>query len=68
LDLGALRPLAAWPETEIRGTGYVRESLAAALSAFAGSDSFEHAVLRAANLGNDADTTAAITGQLPGAY
>lgn len=68
LDLAALRPLAARPESEIRGSGYVRESLEAALWAFAGSDSFEHAVLRAANLGDDADTTAAITGQLAGAY
>jgi ADP-ribosyl-[dinitrogen reductase] hydrolase len=32
------------------------------------SDSFEAAVLEAANLGDDADTTAAITGQLAGAF
>lgn len=35
---------------------------------FSRSDSFEGAVLAAANLGDDADTVAAITGQLAGAY
>src|SRR2546427_8492979 len=34
---------------------------------FRSHDSFEGAVLQAANLGDDADTTAAITGQLAGA-
>lgn len=55
-------------EDEIRGSGYVVESLEAALWAFAGADSFEEAVLRAVNLGDDADTTAAIAGQIAGAY
>lgn len=32
------------------------------------SDSFEEAILLAANIGNDADTTAAICGQIAGAY
>ncbi len=52
----------------IRGTGYVVESLEAALWAFARSDSFAEGCLLAANLGNDADTTAAVYGQLAGAY
>jgi len=51
----------------IRGTGYVVDALEAALWAVAGADDFAAAVLRAANLGDDADTTAAITGQLAGA-
>ncbi|MCA1805823.1 MAG: ADP-ribosylglycohydrolase family protein [Xanthomonadaceae bacterium] len=51
----------------IRGTGYVVESLEAALWAFHRSDSFEAGALLAANLGDDADTTAAIYGQLAGA-
>ncbi len=55
-------------ESEIRGTGYVVESLEAALWCFAGTDSFEAAILRAANLGDDADTTAAICGQVAGAH
>ena len=53
---------------EIKGTGYVVESLEAALWAFHNSDSFEEGVLKAVNLGDDADTTGAICGQLAGAY
>jgi ADP-ribosyl-[dinitrogen reductase] hydrolase len=53
---------------EIRGSGYVVESLEAALWAFARSDTFRDGCLLAANLGDDADTTAAVYGQLAGAY
>lgn len=52
---------------EIRGTGYVIDALEAALWAVSGAADFRDAVLRAANLGDDADTTAAIAGQLAGA-
>lgn len=52
---------------EIRGTGYVVDALEASLWAVAGAADFRDAVLRAANLGDDADTTAAIAGQLAGA-
>jgi ADP-ribosylglycohydrolase len=52
----------------IRGTGYVVDSLEAALWAFYNSASFEEGCLMAANLGDDADTTAAVYGQLAGAY
>jgi len=55
-------------EAQIRGSGYVVDSLEAALWCFYKTDSFESAVLQAANLGNDADTTAAICGQLAGAF
>ncbi|HRQ40851.1 MAG TPA: ADP-ribosylglycohydrolase family protein [Chloroflexota bacterium] len=55
-------------ESEIRGSGYVADSLEAALFCFVQSDSFDTAVLMAANLGDDADTTAAVCGQLAGAY
>lgn len=44
------------------------ESLEAAQWAFQTTDSFESAVIAAANLGDDADTTAAICGQFAGAY
>ena len=53
---------------EIIGAGYVVQSLEAALWAFYNSDSYEEGVLKAVNLGNDADTTGAICGQLAGAY
>jgi len=53
---------------QIRGGGYVMESLEAALWAFYRSESFSDGVLLAVNLGDDADTTAAIHGQLAGAF
>lgn len=52
----------------IRGAGYVIDSLEAALWAFDAQEGFEQAVLAAANLGDDADTTAAVCGQLAGAF
>ena len=52
----------------IRGNGYVVDSLEAALWGFWNSDSFEQAALMAANLAEDADTTAAICGQIAGAF
>jgi ADP-ribosyl-[dinitrogen reductase] hydrolase len=56
------------PHSDIRGTGYVVGSLEAALWAFSRTESFADAVLMAANLGDDADTTAAVCGQVAGAY
>lgn len=53
---------------EIKGTGYVVKSLEAALWAFLKSGSFEEGCLLAVNLGDDADTTGAVYGQLAGAY
>lgn len=52
---------------EVRGSGYCVDALEAAVWAVAGARDFRDAVLRAANLGDDADTTAAIAGQLAGA-
>ncbi len=56
------------PDAEIVGSGYVVDSLEAALWSFLHAGSFKEAVLRAANLGKDADTTAAVCGQVAGAY
>lgn len=75
-DLGPLHPRieqvarGSWREKEppgIRGTGYCVDALEAALWAVGGARTFADAVRRAANLGDDADTTAAIAGQLAGA-
>lgn len=55
-------------KNEIKGSSYVIESLEAALWCFYNSTSYREAVLMAANLGDDADTTAAITGQIAGAF
>ena len=53
---------------EIHGLGYVVASLEAALWCFLHGNSFKECTLLAANLGDDADTTAAICGQMAGAY
>jgi len=53
---------------QLTGSGYVIESLESALWCFHKADSFEAAILLAANIGNDADTTAAICGQIAGAF
>jgi ADP-ribosyl-[dinitrogen reductase] hydrolase len=55
-------------EPYINGTGYVADALEAALWCFWTTDSFRDAILKAANLGDDADTTAAICGQIAGAH
>lgn len=52
---------------EIRSSGYVADTLEAALWAVHGADDFASAVLRAVNLGDDADTVGAVTGQVAGA-
>lgn len=52
----------------IKGSGFVVASLEAALWAFYNSSSFEEGCLKAVNLGDDADTTGAVYGQLAGAY
>ena len=52
----------------IQGTGYVVDSLEAALWAFHTTDSFRDGCLKAVNLGDDADTTGAVYGQIAGAY
>ena len=56
-----------WDRGQVRGSGYVIHSLEAALWAVGKAQDFREAVLLAANLGEDADTTAAIAGQLAGA-
>jgi len=52
---------------QISSSGYVVDSLEAALWCIGETDNFADAVLHAANLADDADTVAAITGQLAGA-
>jgi ADP-ribosyl-[dinitrogen reductase] hydrolase len=49
-------------------SGYVVRSLEAALWCFWNAQSFEEAILLAANLGDDADTTAVVCGQVSGAH
>ena len=53
---------------QIRGSGYVVESLEAALWAFHNTDNFADGARMAVNLGDDADTTGAVYGQIAGAF
>lgn len=53
---------------DVRAGGFVVDSWDAARWAFLSTNSFRDCVLSAANLGEDADTTAAIAGQIAGAY
>lgn len=55
-------------ESAIHGSGYVVQSLEAALWVFDRTRTLAEAILMAANLGEDADTTAAVCGQLAGAF
>ncbi|MEB3102048.1 ADP-ribosylglycohydrolase family protein [Ferviditalea candida] len=52
----------------IQGSGYVVKSLEAALWAFHSTETYKEGLLKAVNLGDDADTTGAVYGQLAGAY
>lgn len=56
----------AEPE-EIQSSAFVLDTLCAAIWAVLRTDSFEDALVRAVNLGNDADTVGAVTGALAGA-
>ena len=53
---------------QIESDGFVLNTLEASLWAFYNSDNFEEAVTKAINLGGDTDTTAAVTGQMAGAF
>jgi ADP-ribosylglycohydrolase len=55
-------------EERISGNGYVVSSLKASLWCFINTDNYKDAVFKAINLGEDTDTTAAITGGLAGLY
>jgi ADP-ribosyl-[dinitrogen reductase] hydrolase len=72
-DLSSIRAIAlggylSKSGDEIRGSGYVVNSLEAAVWCFWQTTSFKDAVLKAVNLGDDADTTAAVCGQIAGAF
>lgn len=54
------------PEEEIRSSGFVIDTLEAAFWCFMTTDNYEDAVLKAVNLGDDTDTTGAVTGALAG--
>jgi len=55
-------------EGDIKSGGFVVDTLKASIWCFLTTDNYRDAVLKAVNLGNDTDTTAAVTGGLSGAY
>ena len=59
--------LAHVPASNISNSGRAQDTLLASKWCVATTDSFEAAVLKAVNLGGDADTIGAVTGQLAGA-
>ena len=58
----------ALTESAIRSGGFVVDTLEAAFWCFLTTDSYRDAALKAVNLGDDTDTTAAVTGGLAGLY
>ena len=56
------------PITRINYSGYVLDTLEASLWCLLNTNSFAEAVLKAVNLGEDTDTTGAVTGDLAGIY
>ena len=63
-----LTEFADTPEDKIKSSGYVVDSLEAAIWSLINTDSFEAALLKAVNLGDDSDTVGAIAGGLAGLY
>lgn len=60
--------ISKYPEVNIHSSGYVLDSLQASFWCFLNGNTFEGTVLKAVNLGEDTDTTGAITGGLAGLY
>ncbi|KAE9536111.1 hypothetical protein A1D25_03865 [Ursidibacter arcticus] len=56
------------PEDEIQSSGYVIHTLEASIWCLLKTDNYRDAVLKAVNLGQDTDTTAAVTGGLAGLF
>jgi len=63
-----LETFATVPADRIKSSGYVVDTLEAAVWSLITTDSFERALLKAVNLGDDTDTVGAVTGGLAGLY
>ncbi|MCR5046300.1 MAG: ADP-ribosylglycohydrolase family protein [Treponema sp.] len=55
-------------ENEIKSSGYVVDTLEAALWCFLATDSYRDCVLKAVNLGRDTDTVGCVAGSIAGLY
>lgn len=63
---GSIHDFAELPEEEIKSSGYVVDTLEAALWCLLNTDNYKSCVLKAVNLGGDTDTTATVAGGLAG--
>lgn len=68
LRLRDLSSFSKLPEIEIRSSGYVVDTLEAAIWCILNTKSYKECVLKAVNLGNDTDTVGAVVGGLAGIY
>ena len=64
----SLQEMQRTSDSKIRSSGYVVDTLDAALWALFSTDTFEEGALRVVNLGDDADTVGAVYGGIAGAY
>lgn len=67
-ELLDIEVLSEYEADEITGSGYVVDSITASIWCLVTTDSYKDCVLKAVNLGDDTDTTAAIAGGLAGQY
>lgn len=63
-----IKSFAALPEAEIRSSGYIVDTLEAAVWCLVNTYSFRECILKAVNLGDDTDTVGAVAGGLAGIY
>ena len=67
-DFESLADIENWTEVEVQSTGYVLHTLQASLWCLLTTSCFNECVLKAVNLGDDTDTTAAVAGALAGLW
>lgn len=67
-EFESLLQIEQWSESEIESTGFVLHTLQAALWCLLTTEDFAECVLKAVNLGEDTDTTAAVAGALAGLW
>ena len=61
-----LAEVPAWPREKVKSSGYVADTLEAAIWSLANTSGFKEALITAVNLGDDTDTVGAVTGGLAG--
>jgi len=67
-DFQSLETIDKWEEQQIQSSGYVLHTLQAALWCLLTTEGYAECILKAVNLGDDSDTTAAVVGGLAGLW